>query len=361
MTKKYYNLILIFSLQCLLPACQLGHLAKSAYYQSQLLIQREPIEEVLKTNNNLSHPEQQKLKLALEVADFSWQKLGLKKNKNYRKYVQLDQPYVIYTLNAANKDALKNYEWNYPLVGKMPYIGFFKLEDGKTAEQKMIDQGFDTYLRGVSAYSTLGWFDDPILSSMLNYSDYDLVNTIIHENTHTTLFIKSNADFNERLASFVGNIGAELYYHEKEGTNSVTLQNARHETKDEKVFSQFITEEIKKMDNWYLDFSKENSHLSTEEKNIKINNLRELEFLKIQKRFNEEIRPLLITKKFDYFSKVKLNNARLGLYKTYMMDLSDFEKAYQKLGSHLPKFLEFCITLEKEKNPEQALKDFIKI
>lgn len=341
-------------------SCQIGHLAKSAYYQSQLLIKRESIEEILHSKNDLSDSEQQKLKLALEVADFSWQKLGLKKNNNYRKFVQLDQPYVIYTLNASQKDQLKNYEWNYPLVGKMPYIGYFKIEDGKIAEQKMIDQGYDTFLRGVSAYSTLGWFDDPLLSSMLKYDNYDLVNTIIHENTHATLFIKSNADFNERLASFVGNIGAEIFYHEKEGPQSLTLINAQKENHDEKVFSIFITNEIKRMEDWYHHFTKENSNLNPVEKNKKLLSLREIEFSHIQNKFENDIKPQLKTKKYNYFSSLKLNNARLGLYKTYMMDLSDFEKAYEKLDKNLAKFLQFCQTLEKSNNPEKSLKDFVK-
>ncbi len=355
MKLKNTYLILFFLSPC---SCQLGHLAKSAYYQSQLLLSREPIDEILKENKSLSDEQTHKLKLALEISDFSWQKLGLKKNNNYRKFVQLDQPYVIYTLNAANKYEVKNYEWNYPLVGKMPYIGYFKLEDGKKAESEMIEKGFDTYLRGVSAYSTLGWFDDPILSSMLRYDDYDLVNTIIHENTHATLFIKNNADFNERLASFVGNVGAEIYYREKEGSDSETLKQAEFEGFDEKIFSKFVTNEITQMNLWYKDFQIQNESLTVDEFNKKLIVSREIEFNKITKKFTEVIKPHMKTKKFDYFEKLSINNARLGLYKTYMMDLTDFEKAYNKLGKNLDQFLSFCKSLENEKNPETKLKEF---
>ncbi|MEQ1666174.1 MAG: aminopeptidase, partial [Bdellovibrionales bacterium] len=186
------------------------YIVRSGYDQLSLLNSRTPVEEVIK---NPKTPEgiRHKLELSLDVRSFIEKKLKLNVTKNYKTYVQLDRPYVTYIVTVAEKWELKNHLYWYPFVGRMPYKGFFKLENAKEEEATFDKDKYDTMLRGVSAYSTLGWFDDPLLSSMLNGSDYNLVNTLIHESTHASLYIKNNSNFNERLAMFIGNIGTELY------------------------------------------------------------------------------------------------------------------------------------------------------
>ena len=131
-----------------------------------------------------------------------------KKTKNYSTFVNLHRPYVTYIVSAAPKNELKYYTWYFPIIGSVPYKGYFNEAGANGEARDLASEGYDTYVRGVTAYSTLGWFKDPILSSMLAYSDYDMVNTIIHETVHTTIYIKSNANFNERLASYLGDLGA---------------------------------------------------------------------------------------------------------------------------------------------------------
>jgi predicted aminopeptidase len=211
-----------------LSGCQIGYLVTSASSQVELLMSRRPIEEVL-NDPTISEDDKRKLKLAVEAKEYSQSQLGLKKNKNYSSYVKLNRPFVSYVVSASPKNELKHYLWKYPMVGELPYKGFPKKESADREAEKLKKDGLDVHVRGVSAYSTLGWFNDPVLSSMLRYKDHDLVNTIIHENVHATLYIKSEADFNERLAAFVGNIGTQYFYeHVKRNISNFKTNLARN-------------------------------------------------------------------------------------------------------------------------------------
>ncbi|MFS4459607.1 aminopeptidase [Bdellovibrio sp. HCB2-146] len=338
---------LSFALTAWLPlsGCQMGYIFQSAYNQMKLLNARVPMDKALK-DPKLTEEEKRKLLLAQEVRQFAETELHLVTSKNYSSYVQLDRPYVTYVVSAAPKWELKHYEWSYPFLGRMPYKGYFNEADAKKQEQELIEQNLDTYLRGVSAFSTLGWFDDPLLSSMLRYQDYDLVNTIIHETVHATLYIKHAGDFNERLASFLGAKGAELFYLKKEGPNSPTLQWVRNDNADEKRFSDFISGELKTLGAWYKTIPEAE----------RAENKRQEQFRMIQTRFETDVLPQMKTDNYKRFKEAKLNNARLLIYKTYMQDLSDFEKLFQKVGGDFRKFLEACKALEDSKNPDEALK-----
>lgn len=333
--------LLLCGLTC---GCQITYLTKSAYNQLKILNNREPIEDVLK-KDNVSEEEKRKLKLALEVREFAFNQLHLTQAKNYSTYTKLDRPYVVYALSAAPKWKLEHHYWSYPLYGKMPYRGFFNIDEAKEAEQELQqEEKLDTYLRGVGAYSTLGWFADPILSSMTSMDDYDFVNTLIHELTHVTLFIKNNVDFNERLANFVGTKGAELFYKQREGESSLTLKQAEKETHDEHLFSSFISEEIKNLKTWYLEQKNQDEEARTKR------------FTEIQERFKTKVLPQMQTDSYKKFAEIKLNNARLLLYKTYMEDMTDFEKVWNKSNQDIKLFLETCKKLESSKDPEKDLK-----
>jgi predicted aminopeptidase len=336
---------LLKSILVLLTLAQTGcYYVKSAYHQVGLLNDRVPIEKALQ-DPALTEDEKAKLRLSQEVMIFAEKELGLNSNGNYSSYVRLKQPYVTYVVSAAPKWDLKHHIWSFPFVGKVPYKGFFIEDDAKSEEKSLQDQGLDTYLRGVSAFSTLGWFRDPLLSSMLRYKEPDLVNTLIHETVHATLFIKSNADFNERLAVFLGNWGTELFYREREGQDSQTLSLIKQENIDEKIFAEFITKELALLEIWYESKPEQNEEL------------RQARFKEIQSRFDTEVTPRLKTKSYDNFKSLKLSNARLLVYKTYLQDLSKFEGLAQKTGQDFRTFLEKVKLLEKHPEPEKAISE----
>ena len=225
---------LIAAVALLTSSCQIGYLIKSSYHQMSLLSQRVPIEKVL-ADPSVQESTKAQLRLAQEARQFSEETLKLSPSKSYTTYVKLDQPYVTYVVSASPKWKLEHHLWDFPFVGKVPYKGYPTESEAKEEEKNLQNKNLDTYLRGVSAYSTLGWFNDPILSSMMRYRNDQLVNTIIHETVHATLYIKSSADFNERMAVFLGNKGTELFYQKKEGTDSKTLLQIKNENEDDKV------------------------------------------------------------------------------------------------------------------------------
>jgi predicted aminopeptidase len=331
-----------------LSSCQLGYYFKSAKNQLSMMASRESIDDVL-AEGSLTDVQKSKLRLSQQAREFAFNDLHLKQTHNYDTYINLKRPYVTWVVNAAYKWDLKNYQWSYPIIGDMPYKGFFSEEEAKEEAEDLKKQGLDTYVRGVSAYSTLGWFKDSVLSSMLRYKDHDLVNTIIHEITHTTVYIKHNADFNERLAVFIGNKGTEMFYKKIEGPDSPTLKTILGEYEDDRLFSTFISEQVKQLETWYKSNSEQNEKLRQEQ------------FDKIKEAFKTQVGPKIKAGGYSRFATETMNNATLGLLRTYMEDLSDFEKLYAKCGENMDQFIEKVKTLEKSDDPAADLKKLVLI
>ncbi|MBX9766303.1 MAG: aminopeptidase [Bdellovibrionales bacterium] len=324
-----------------LSGCQVTYLLKSGIGQTNLLRKRIPIETLL-GKPDLDPVKKAKLLLVQDVRKFAEDQLGLKTTKNYTTFVELDRPYVSWTVSAAPKWEMKHHLFWFPVVGSLPYKGYFSEDDAKAEAEELKLQDMDISVRGVSAYSTLGWTSDPILSSMLKMEDHDLVELIIHETVHTTLYISSAADFNERLASFIGELGAKKYYESKR--DHARIEKIQESSHDTKIFSEFISGEIKKLEAQY------------NAKSIPSESDRQLAFEGIKERFKTEALPKMSSNAFQGFLNRPLNNAVLLGYKTYWMDLSDFEAAFERQGRNFPKFLAFCKTLENEKDPEAAIR-----
>ncbi len=327
-----------------LTACQTPYILESAASQADLLMSRVPIEDAL-NDRRLDAEQKRKLLLARQAREFAETELGLKRTRNYTSYVHLDRPYVSYVVSAAPRTELKPHLWSYPLVGRLPYRGYFKESRAREEAARLKEGGLDVHVRGVSAFSTLGWFRDPILSSMLLYRDHDLVNTIIHETVHATLYVRSAADFNERLATFIGNVGTEMFYRKTEGEGSPTLRGIRADNEDDRLFSTFISREIESLSAWYGE--RAGRPLPEEERQRRLAEIRE--------RYKAEIAPKLGDPGYRGFDKGDLNNARLLTYRLYFEDLSDFEAVFLKMGGDLRAFLAFCENLEDADEPEKIL------
>ncbi|MCB0341842.1 MAG: aminopeptidase [Pseudobdellovibrionaceae bacterium] len=345
--KEKSGVVLLAFITPLLPGCLATYLVKSSYEHVKILNARQEIQSVMQ-ENKVAPAKKQKLQLALDARQFAEKNLGLTPTDNYTTYVDLDRPYVTWVLRAAPAYELKPHTWWYPIVGSMPYRGFYSEQEAHDAAKEFPKEKYDTYVRGVSAYSTLGWFDDPILSSMLRYRDHDLVNVIIHETVHATIFIKGHANFNESLATFLGNKGTELYYLEREGPNSKTVKVIRDENHDDQLFSQFIGHELKQLQAWYEN---------TPELTIKSE--KENRIQQIKDRFKNELQPKLLSQKYDQFTSRPLNNANLLSYKTYFHDLSDFEKLAIEFDGDFKKLIAACKKLEGTGDPAKELKNWI--
>lgn len=342
--------LIFFSLLCflLLSSCfnQIGYLIHISKGQLNLIKNRVAIEEALK-DPSLTEDQKNKLRLVSEIKSFMKKDLDLNiDEKVYSTYVSLDEDYVTYLLRVALAYKLEAYYWNFPITGKTPYKGFFDKEKAIEAAHSFPEDQYDTIVRGVSAYSTLGWFEDSILSSMLNYTERDFVHTLFHELAHTIFFFKNQIDLNERFAEFISRKITLLYYIKKEGMNSATATILRKEWNDQLLFSTFMVQEYNELKKWYID-NEDSMSLA-----LKLHRLE-----KIQEEFKNTILPQLEVFKYDYFTETKLNNAKMLSYRSYNYNMEEFEKLFNhpKVGQSIKAFIEFCSSFEHEDSPEEAL------
>ena len=338
----------------LMSSCQLSYLLHVSYNHLAMLNSKEPIDEVL-NSDRFNEEQKRKIKLSQEVRIYAFEKLGFKKTKNYSQFVDLKRRYITYAVTASQRWKLEPHLWNFPIIGKAPYKSFYSEDLAKKEADELQKQNFDVSIRGISAYSTLGKLTDPLLSSMLNYSDHDLVNTIIHELVHTTLFIKDNIDFNERLAVFIANKGTALFYLDQEGPDSKTLKLIQNENYDDELFSKFITSELSDLKSWYDKFD-HSKNLPEDDKEL----IRQERLTLIATHFENELKPKLKSSGYDKVFSKKFNNADLGVYNTYMRSLNVFENVFQKYGSNIASFLKKCEELENVDNPEAELEKWAK-
>jgi len=197
-----------------LSACSSGYIMRAAYEQSKILLARRPIEKVIQDPD--TPPEQkEKLAVVLDARSFATS-LGLNPGGSFTKYSAVDRDPLAWVLVASRRDAFALRLWWFPIVGSVPYKGFFQKDDALAEARELEQQGFETSVRGTEAFSTLGWFNDPVLSTTLKNSPLRIVNTVVHESVHSTVWIKDNVAFNESLAHFVGTQGALEYYQAHE-------------------------------------------------------------------------------------------------------------------------------------------------
>lgn len=183
----------------------LGYLFQAGKGQLKIMNRARPLDEVI-ADERVPTRVRTLLSQVAAIKKFG-EESGLRPTSNYREYVALDHPYVSYVVSACHPLRFEPKTWSFPLVGSFSYLGWFDPARAKAhAEQLRAETGWDVDVRGASAYSTLGWFRDPLLSSMINTGDDglgDLANIVLHESLHATIYVSNQSTFNESLASFV--------------------------------------------------------------------------------------------------------------------------------------------------------------
>ena len=191
----------------LFSACStVGYYAQSIHGHLSLMGQRKPIKNLL-NNKNLEESSRTQLKNAIAIRQYASERLFLPDNDSYSSYVKLEKPFVVWNVVAAPELSLDPHEWCFPVVGCVSYRGYYSEENAKKYAAGLKKHPLDIYVGGSPAYSTLGWFDDPILSSMMNRGDILLAELIFHELAHQVLYFKNDAEFNEAFADSVGEFG----------------------------------------------------------------------------------------------------------------------------------------------------------
>ena len=315
------NISLILVSTLVLQACQLPYLATGAYEQAKILNARRAVKKVI-NDENVSEQTKEKLEFALKAQSYS-ETQGLKCKGNFKSFVQLDRPYVTYLLIASKKNELKAKTWWFPVVGSFPYKGYFSEEKALKAAQRLQKKDYDTYVRGVTAYSSLGWFKEPILSSMTAGSKLDLADTIFHECFHSTVFYKNEVEKNEQLAVFFAhNI---LISFLKNFDQEEEIPEVEKAWEDQLLFSNFLNEQIQLAEKSYSNGEQQEEILK-----------------KIASSYQEKLKPQLNVLSFDSVFLEGLNNAKLVAFKTYFHDFEELQrKLKEDYDNDIFSFLEF--------------------
>ena len=195
-----------------------------------------------------------KFRLLDDIRHFATDSLGLDETRNYTTvYNQHNEP-VLWVLTGCRPFEFKAKTWTFPLLGEVSYKGFFNKKKGEEALHLLKTEGYDADLSATSGWSTLGWFNDPVLTNMLKKSEGSLAELIIHEITHATVFIKSNIDFNENLATFIGEQGALLFIRSRFGTNSKAFLDYNTYKSDETFYGAYMLQARERLDSLYHSF-----------------------------------------------------------------------------------------------------------
>jgi predicted aminopeptidase len=194
-----------------LVSCQTLHFYGQAIQgQSEILAQSRP-NKIVMADPASSPLLVRQLTSVEEIREFASQQLLLPGNESYGRYRDLGRKHVVWVLYAAPEFSLEPKKWFYPMIGEMDYRGYFHEDDTTELARKLRSQGYDVYIGGVDAYSTLGWFHDPVLNTFVDYPDIDLAETLFHELLHRKVFHRGDTVFNESLATVVAEEGVRRW------------------------------------------------------------------------------------------------------------------------------------------------------
>jgi len=207
MSRPLSKFLLLLILCAPLTGC---YYMQAASGQWEVLRKRQPIDEII---NDPETPAElvARLRLLDEARDFSVEVLGLPDNKSYRTYADLERDYVVWNVFAAPEFSLAPKNWCYPVAGCVSYRGYFSKDNATKEAERLKAEGFDVAVGGVAAYSTLGKFNDPVLSTMMRWGDIDLIAVLFHELAHQVVYVKDDSAFNESFATAVEEIGVRLW------------------------------------------------------------------------------------------------------------------------------------------------------
>jgi len=301
---------------------ELGYATSAVIGELNFLAAAVPIEEALQ-DPTLTDDEREKLALAIRARDYAEQVIGLNVGSSYRTFVNLHGEALAWNLSASRKDAIEAYTWDLPCVGPISYLGYFQFDQAVWERDWLVEQGYDTLIYEIEAYSTLGLLPDPMTSSLLKHDEPMLVDTIMHELLHNTIWSGWNTVFDESLAVFVGRTGAMEFLIGEYGPEDPLVRQAEENYADTGLFNAFVDQLRTELDELY------SSDLTREEKIA----AREPIFEAARERVADELLPALShPETYEIYTTFNFNNAFMLVNERYHTDFDLFASVYELTG-----------------------------
>jgi predicted aminopeptidase len=314
------------------------YLAHGAWAEARILKRRQSIARLV-ADNTTPAAVRAKLQLVLEARRFAEDSLGLPAKSAFTQFTQLDRDTLVLVLSGAERDRLAPVTWWFPIVGRVPYKGYFDFEEARREEVDLRAAGFDAYLRPSPAFSTLGFFNDPLLSTTLGEDSVSVVETVIHELTHNRIYMKGHAVFNESFASFVGARGTIEFFRARGDTASVRRQEARWS--DDLLLGRAWEMAYRSLDSAFHanpGDSARGTRLAA----------RDTVYSRVRRFLVDSVGPRFRSIDGRYAERVRLDNAALLARRIYATGLQDFEAVFERSGRRTRPALERVVTAARE-------------
>jgi predicted aminopeptidase len=354
--RKWGIALLLASIALAFTGCRtLKFYGQAISGQFDILARQEPLEKLLNSTNTSAQLKRQ-LVLLQELRSFAERELDLKVNGHYRKYADLERPFVVWNVEAAREFSLEPKTWWYPMVGRLEYRGFFSREAAREYAGYLRNKSLDVYSGGVQAYSTLGWFKDPALNTFIFLPDSELAELIFHELGHQTVFAAGDTDFNEAFATTVGEEGVRRWLKAKNAPEA--LASYEEDLRRNRQIVRLVLDARTQLERLYGDVRDKEGKLkaTSNPHNLSDSALR-LEKQRIQNKLRAEYQSLISQwpgyTGYAFFFEGDLNNAKLNSIANYYDFVPGFERLLELNKGHLPDFYSAVERLAKKSKAER--------
>ncbi len=321
-----------------LSGCYLSHLARGQIDVSRSAVS---IEEAMR-RPELSEADKAKLALVQEIRSFAETSIGLKPSKNYTTYLPGKKGPLVWVVTASRKDSLTPVTWKFPVVGEVAYRSYFDLKEAEAERDRLAAEGYDVYLRPARAYSTLGWFTDPVTPLMLDLDEGELAELIIHELSHGTVYPPGQATYGESFAQFVAREGARQFLLRRHGPDSPAVRAYDDRLADERLYDAFMGRAVERLRALYASRP---ADLEAARRG----------FFEGMRRDYDALRPKFHTAAYARAGLRTLNNAVLIGHLIYA-DTAPFEEAFAAFRGDWQKFVEAASAAAKDPDPARRLR-----
>jgi predicted aminopeptidase len=327
------------------------YLSRAGWEEAKILAGRRKIVRLV-DDASTDPATRSRLRLVLAARGFAADSMKLRTGDSFTTYSHLERDTLVLVVSGAYRDRLEAYTWWFPIVGRVPYKGFFDFADALDLAKDLERRGYDSYVRPASAFSTLGWFNDPLLSTTLRLDSINLANTVIHEVTHNTFYKAGQAVFNESFANFVGARGAAWFFRSRGDSVSAAFADADWE--DDKRLGAFWAQLYRSLDSAYK------AHPGDSARATRLA-ARDTVYARGKVHLARDVAPHMRTVAPERVARIRIdNNASLLARRIYLTDLELFDRVWAREGYDLRRTVERVVTLAKDADdPYAAVKKWL--